>query len=236
LRARGTMRAVAARCHAWSAAPLLAPLLAPPDAGAPVAGAIHPLRAAHATLGDAIAERLEVGDVAGALGRLTDALRALVAAAPAIPAHVRRAGQALTGTLDRTLGAESGAALGDTSGAMVGGAMRRGAPVRRAAAASGRTPRHLERQFRALAGVTPKAYARHARFEQVRDRLWAEPQTSLSALAAECGYADQAHLTREFGAYAGVPPARWAAGIARTRALLHGGADPARQVAFLQDD
>ena len=212
LRAQGTVRAVAARCHAWSVAPLLAPLLAPRSAvpGGDAVPGIRPVAITHTPLVDAVATQLEAGDVGGALARLADALRALAATAPAVPAHVRRAA--------RSLGGPFGGAAGETGEAAAPGA---GAPVRRAAAAGGRTPRQLERQFRALAGVTPKAYARRARFEHARDRLWAAPTTRLSALAAECGYADQAHLTREFAEFAGAPPARWAAGVARTRTLLH---------------
>ncbi len=227
-RARGTVRAVAARCDAWSAAPIVALLVAPrlegpartarPGGRTPAAacGGVRPLHPAHAPLADAIAARLDAGDVGGALGLLQDALRAF--AADAAPAPVRRAGLALGGPPDDPL---------DAAG--VGG----GATVRAAAAAGGRTPRQLERQFRALAGVTPKGYARRARFERARDRLWAAPATRLSALAAECGYADQAHLTREFTAFAGQPPGRWAVGVARTRALLR--PEPSPRVAFLQD-
>ncbi len=227
LRAHGTVRAVAARCHAWNVAPLLAPLLAPlrtpPGRAAPDGfGGLRPLHAAHAPLADEIAARLTAGDVDAALGRLCDLLRPLAAGAPAVPAHVRRAGHA----------------LGSESGDGASGAAQR-APVRRAASAGGRTARQLERQFRALAGVTPKGYARRARFEQARDRLWAAPATRLSELAAACGYADQAHLTREFAAFAGVPPGRWAAGVVRTRALLHPGLSEQRErepdVAFVQD-
>ncbi len=235
LRARGTVRAVAARCYAWSIAPLLAPLLDGPAGAAPAAaaggprgGGIRPLHPAHVPLVDAIGARLDAGDVAGALDRLHDALRALATTARPAPASVGRSG--------RALGGAPGDAF-DLDGTRAG---IDGATVRRAAAAGGLTPRQLERQFRALAGVTPKGYARRARFERARDRLWAAPKTSLSALAAECGYADQAHLTREFTAFAGQPAGRWAAGVARTRALLHPqpvphAAPETARVAFLQD-
>lgn len=213
LRARGTVRAVAARCPAWSVASLLSALLATPDSDSCDAlGSIRPLHTACEPLAGRIAACLDAGDAAGALAHLDGALRGLVAAAPAIPGRVRRAGRVLGEPWSDPWDA---ARDGDR------GAPRLGAPVRRAAAAGGWTPRHLERQFRALTGVTPKGYARRARFELARDRLWADPHTRLSALAAECGYADQAHLTREFAAFAGAPPARWAAGVARTRALLH---------------
>lgn len=70
--------------------------------------------------------------------------------------------------------------------------------------------RYLSRQFNVEIGLSPKAVARVARFDLARRRLQ-DGVTSLAALAAGCGYYDQAHLTREFSAFAGCPPARWLA-------------------------
>jgi AraC-like DNA-binding protein len=55
--------------------------------------------------------------------------------------------------------------------------------------------RQLRNRFSAEIGLTPKAAARVIRFD----------------VAAECGYYDQAHLTREFRALAGCPPSTWLA-------------------------
>ena len=52
----------------------------------------------------------------------------------------------------------------------------------------------------------PKVAARLVRFEAARARLGSVP---LGRLAAEHGYADQAHLAREFTALAGAPPTRF---------------------------
>lgn len=60
------------------------------------------------------------------------------------------------------------------------------------------SPRQLERQFVQEIGVGPKTLARLIRFEEVHNRLWLDPTASLAALASELGFADQAHLTREF--------------------------------------
>ena len=70
--------------------------------------------------------------------------------------------------------------------------------------------RYLSRQFNVEIGLSPKAAARVARFDRARHVLQ-RGATSLAALAAGCGYYDQAHLTREFSALAGAPPARWLA-------------------------
>jgi len=52
-------------------------------------------------------------------------------------------------------------------------------------------------------GAPPKVAARLVRFEAVRRRLGSAP---LARLAADGGFADQAHLSREFAALAGAPP------------------------------
>lgn len=67
----------------------------------------------------------------------------------------------------------------------------------------GCTRRHLARRFAEDVGVSPKVAARIMRFEAARGRLGS---VSLARLAAEHGFADQAHLTREFRALAGAPP------------------------------
>jgi AraC-like DNA-binding protein len=66
--------------------------------------------------------------------------------------------------------------------------------------------KHLNQRFREEIGLGPKDVARMARFNRAlalaRDggaRDWAD-------IAAECGYADQAHLVREFRDFAGAPP------------------------------
>lgn len=80
-----------------------------------------------------------------------------------------------------------------------GGRMR----VEELAAALGCSRRHLVNRFAADIGAPPKLAARLIRFETARRRLGSAP---LARLAAECGYADQAHLSREFAALAGAPP------------------------------
>ena len=80
-----------------------------------------------------------------------------------------------------------------------GGRMR----VSDLASALGCSRRHLVNRFRAEVGAPPKLAARLIRFETARRRLGSVP---LARLAAECGYADQAHLSREFAALAGAPP------------------------------
>jgi AraC-like DNA-binding protein len=101
-------------------------------------------------------------------------------------------------------------------------------PVRALADEIGWSERHLGQRFRAEVGVAPKVAGRMARFDRTRRRLAARAAAgaplALADLAADAGYADQAHLTREFGALAGCSPTRWVAeeiGYIQDAAALH---------------
>jgi len=67
--------------------------------------------------------------------------------------------------------------------------------------------RHLSTRFRAQVGLPPKTFARLLRFELAR-RLMNERPARWADLAAECGYADQSHLNREFRELGGTSPAQ----------------------------
>lgn len=84
-----------------------------------------------------------------------------------------------------------------------------GVGVQELAGEVGWSRRHLTERFRTEYGLTPKVAARVMRFEQAIDRLKARPLTRLADLAADLGYADQAHLTREFHSIAGCSPRQW---------------------------
>ncbi|TDE86558.1 helix-turn-helix domain-containing protein [Deinococcus sp. S9] len=70
--------------------------------------------------------------------------------------------------------------------------------------------RQLERQFAREVGVPAKTLARLIRFEEVHNRLWVDPATPLAPLAYALGFADQAHLSREFRALAQLTPRAFA--------------------------
>lgn len=71
--------------------------------------------------------------------------------------------------------------------------------------------RHLAGLFRAETGVAPKAAARLIRFENACDRLRHPDRPSLAAVAADTGYVDQAHLSRDFRDLAGQTATGWLA-------------------------
>lgn len=68
------------------------------------------------------------------------------------------------------------------------------------------SPRHLQRKFVEQVGVAPKLYARLCRIAGVIKARNSAPSRSMTDLAYTFGYADQAHLTREFRALSGRNP------------------------------
>jgi AraC-like DNA-binding protein len=71
--------------------------------------------------------------------------------------------------------------------------------------------RHLSEQFGAEFGVTPKEMARVLRFERSKGLFIRRARATLADIAAECGYADQAHMAREWRTLAGSSPTQWLA-------------------------
>lgn len=66
----------------------------------------------------------------------------------------------------------------------------------------------IARQFRAAYGTSPDRYRTQRRLEGARAAI--ERGTPLAQVAAEAGFADQSHLTRQFKQAFGFTPARWA--------------------------
>jgi AraC-like DNA-binding protein len=84
--------------------------------------------------------------------------------------------------------------------------LTRGERVERVAAEVGFSRRRLHEVVTAECGLTPKTYQRVARFERARGLLGRRP---LAEVSVRCGYADQAHLTREWVSLAGCTPTTW---------------------------
>ncbi|MEJ8277642.1 helix-turn-helix domain-containing protein [Pseudonocardia spirodelae] len=77
-------------------------------------------------------------------------------------------------------------------------------PVGVVAAETGWSRRHLQDRFRTQTGIAPVTARRVLRFGRAAALVGAG--TPLAGVAAGCGYTDQAHLTREFRALAGITP------------------------------
>lgn len=69
---------------------------------------------------------------------------------------------------------------------------------------------HLADRFRAELGITPKTATRIFRFERAYG-LISIRRLPLADVAAACGYADQAHMTRDWNAFTGASPKDWIA-------------------------
>jgi AraC-like DNA-binding protein len=115
------------------------------------------------------------------------------------------------------------------------------ASISRIARGVGCSPRQLEREFAAGVGLSPKELSRIVRFQNVLRIAGRSLEAGWAELAARCGYADQAHLVREFKSFSGATPtsrepmrgalARFFIDPARLDALL----SPRPTVGFLQD-
>ncbi|OKO71941.1 helix-turn-helix domain-containing protein [Bradyrhizobium sp. NAS96.2] len=78
--------------------------------------------------------------------------------------------------------------------------------------------KHLVGRFRSELGLAPKSLARMMRFHRASRLAQSGSRLGWAGIAAESGYADQAHLAREFVTFAGEPPTAWA----RRQALTNG--------------
>ncbi|MET0505864.1 MAG: helix-turn-helix domain-containing protein [Luteibacter sp.] len=80
------------------------------------------------------------------------------------------------------------------------------ASVAELSAATGVPDRTLRRRMRQAVGLPPKVFAGVLRFQHAMRRLQGDDPPSLVDVAADCGYSDQAHLTREFQRFGGFTP------------------------------
>ncbi|WP_433324258.1 AraC family transcriptional regulator [Spirillospora sp. CA-294931] len=78
------------------------------------------------------------------------------------------------------------------------------------AASLGMSERGVQRLFREYVGVGPKWVIRRFRMLEAAERAADGTEIDWAALAAELGYSDQAHFTRDFTASVGTSPARYA--------------------------
>ncbi|NGO13477.1 AraC family transcriptional regulator [Streptomyces sp. HC44] len=81
------------------------------------------------------------------------------------------------------------------------------------ARAEGISVRALQRLFAAYVGVSPKWIILRYRIHEALELAGTQRDVDWAALAADLGYADQAHLVRDFTATVGVPPAAYAQGM-----------------------
>ncbi|PST83264.1 hypothetical protein C7T94_11785 [Pedobacter yulinensis] len=69
------------------------------------------------------------------------------------------------------------------------------------------TVKQLQRSFQYHVGLSPKEFTNIVRYRSAQQLIQARhPVKKLSEIAFECGYADQAHLSREIRKYTGLTP------------------------------
>ncbi|MFE5754262.1 DUF6597 domain-containing transcriptional factor [Streptomyces massasporeus] len=78
------------------------------------------------------------------------------------------------------------------------------------ARAEGLSVRALQRLFATCVGVSPKWVILRYRIHEALEQAGTRDDIDWAALAADLGYADQAHLVRDFTATVGVPPTAYA--------------------------
>lgn len=88
-------------------------------------------------------------------------------------------------------------------------ALRAGVPVSEVSLRLGLSPRTLARRFSSQVGITPKRFARVQRLQTVLRAVRRSGQPDWCGLAAEHGYADQAHLIHDFRDLADITPSEY---------------------------
>ena len=78
--------------------------------------------------------------------------------------------------------------------------------IERLADAAGVSRQHLTRSFREAVGVTPKLFARQARFQAVLAYSVGGTKVDWAQVAIELGYADQSHMIAEFREFSSMTP------------------------------
>ncbi|MGF6492143.1 AraC-like DNA-binding protein [Luteibacter sp. 621] len=81
-------------------------------------------------------------------------------------------------------------------------------PTSRLAEVAGLSVSYFHRAFVLRMGKTPHAWVMELRLRRARDMILSS-SSSLTAIAADCGFFDQAHLTNTFRRIHGQSPNRW---------------------------
>ena len=71
------------------------------------------------------------------------------------------------------------------------------------------SPYHFARQFKASMGVAPHQYFLQMRLDEAKRLLAHSSSQTISAIARQTGFTDQAYLTRQFRNRFGMTPAKF---------------------------
>lgn len=153
---------------------------------------------------------VDVGEVLGDAGRqLTDRVRTAMAPDPADPAAHATAIDAFADVLRPFLPVDD---EGELVNRLVAFVESRSDVTRVAQVCQefGLAERALQRLVQRRIGLTPKWLIQRRRLQEAAERLRTSG-TSLADVAAELGYADQPHFSRDFSAVTGMTPREFAA-------------------------
>ena len=91
--------------------------------------------------------------------------------------------------------------------------LARGHGVAEVARCSGYSARHFAACFEEFSGLRPKQFSRLARFQRLLGLAHGDGAADWSQCALTAGYADQAHMAREFRSFAALTPGQWQASV-----------------------
>ena len=80
--------------------------------------------------------------------------------------------------------------------------------LKQIAAHCGLSRSYFEKAFKVSLGTPPHRWLVQQRIQRAGEKL-EQTNDSVSAIAVSCGFTDQSHLTRVFGAIVGSSPAAW---------------------------
>ncbi len=83
--------------------------------------------------------------------------------------------------------------------------------------------RQLERKFSAAIGLSPKQFSKMIRLQSTLKAMQLKQYTSLTSLAYENGYYDQAHFIKDFKEFTGISPRKFYEGSLQLSVLFSGG-------------
>ena len=69
-----------------------------------------------------------------------------------------------------------------------------------------KSQKHLIEQFKKYVGLTPKAFQRIIRFNEIFQKIKGNNQVAWAEIAYQCGYSDQSHFIKEFTHFSGFNP------------------------------
>lgn len=162
---------------------------------------------ARAVLGSGAAEL--AGTIAG-LDEVNPALKTLVEKVALSRTPGERLAHTMEGLLTLTTSDEVSAVRPEVRFALAH--LTRGAKLETVATQTGISRRHLFTLIKGETGLPPATYRQVARLEhsyRALENLARHGHPSLAAVALQAGYADQAHMTRDWALMAGITPARW---------------------------